>query len=396
MIGRILTSVAAVLVVGCSSDERGVQGPGSETSGFSARVVDADGRAVPGVAVRAVALDRSWQEFAAQSRDPVVGRGVSDSAGVVRFGLVAGVRRVALEIGDSDRAGRVELEAEAGASGRLAIETGAGLRIAAQVPGEVVGGVGLAGTGYTAMRDASGAWVFRGVAAGRYTAVALTDSGMALLGRIELGSGGTLDTALSADADSVLLEDFAFAPVRNRYGGLLGAGWWYTTTDSGYGGKSTVAPSDPSAALVPCADGNCLEMAFRIDTASSANFALVGLDLDRSYDAAGAVRLADLSKVVALRFHALGRGSVAVQIHYGSPGAYATCASEVVLDSNWSAREVRMDAMACDAPSSKAPAKAIGITFLAQKDLDLRLGRIVLVGAGPRSVFPALQLGGSP
>ena len=126
MIRRILSSLAwpisrfaarvglflsISLLAACSSDDRAVQGPGSETSGFSARVLDGAGIPVAGVAVRAVALDRFWHQTATSGSDPVVGRAVSDSDGRVRFGAVAGVARMALEIGDSDLSGRVELDA---------------------------------------------------------------------------------------------------------------------------------------------------------------------------------------------------------------------------------------------------------------------------------------------
>ncbi|MEN9309517.1 MAG: hypothetical protein RL173_3449 [Fibrobacterota bacterium] len=397
MIRRNLTIICFAMLASCSSDERAVQGPGSETSGFSARVLDVAGKPVAGASVRAVALDRSWQKSALNGVDPVVGRAVSDSDGMVRFGLVSGVARVALEIGDADRSGRVELDAKPGSSARLSLEVGGAVRIDARVPRETIGGVRLAGTGYTAVRETSGAWVFSSVATGWYTVAALTDSGMAVLGRVAIRSGVVLDTALSADVDSVLLEDFAVPPVRNRYGGVLGAGWWYTSVDSAYGGKSTVSPADPSSALVRCADGNCLEMRFRIDPSDPANFALVGLDLDRSSAADGSdVRLADLTRVGSLRFDAIGRGGIAVQIHYGTGGASSTCAATIALDSVRTKREIPLATMTCDGFRPLDRTKAVGITFLAQEDVDLRLGRIVLVGAGPRSVFPDLELGGSP
>jgi hypothetical protein len=138
-------------------------------------------------------------------------------------------------------------------------------------------------------------------------------------------------------------------------------------------------------------------MRFRIDPSDPANFALVGLDLDRSSAADGSdVRLADLTRVGSLRFDAIGRGGIAVQIHYGTGGASSTCAATIALDSVRTKREIPLATMTCDGFRPLDRTKAVGITFLAQEDVDLRLGRIVLVGAGPRSVFPDLELGGSP
>ncbi|MEK7393244.1 MAG: hypothetical protein AAB214_11840, partial [Fibrobacterota bacterium] len=372
-------------------------GDDTTTSGFSARVLDGAGIPVAGVAVRAVALDRFWHQTATSGSDPVVGRAVSDSDGRVRFGAVAGVARMALEIGDSDLSGRVELDARSAATVPLRLVAGGGIGIDAQVPRETVSGVRLAGTGYRGVRDANGAWSFSSVAPGWYTVVALTDSGMAMLGRVNVLPGSNRDTTLRADVDSVLLEDFAVPPVRNRYGGLLGAGWWYTTVDSAYGGKSTVSPADPASALVRCGDGNCLEMKFRIDPSDPANFALVGLDLDRSSASDGSdVHLANLSKVEAFRFEAIGKGALTVQIHYASGGVSSTCATSVELDSLKATREVALSEMSCGDARTIDRSMAVGITFLAQENIDLRLGRLVLVGAGPRTVFPDLKLGGAP
>lgn len=391
-------ALAAFAGFGCSRDPGSLsEGPGSETSGLAARVLDSAGVGVPGLAVRVVSLDGSWRRTVGAGGDPVLARDTTDAEGRVRF-VLAGRDRVALELEDSLRAGRLEVEPGTSVEREIRVSAGAGLRLDASVPGETVSEVWLAGTAYRAGRASDGRWILRGVGAGSYTVAASTDSGMALLGRVRLAAGAELDTSLASDVDSVLLEDFAWIPVRNRYGGLLGAGWWYTTTDAIYGGGSTTDPGSAYDALVPCGDGNCLEMSFRIDAAEPQRFALVGVDLDRSRGPDDtAARLADLSRVAAVRFMAKGQGVFQFQLHLRSiEGKSLACHAEVLLDGSWTRREVPIPSLVCDEGAVPDFRSAVGLTWTALDDATIVLGKVVLAGAGPRSVFPELRKRGVP
>lgn len=388
-------ALAMVFLMGCSGESaRVATGPGSETSGVSARVVDSGGHPVAGAAVRVVALGRKWHQREVSGASAVLAREVTDAQGWVRFS-VAGRDRVALELEDSLHAGRVEMELSETRATQLRVASGGRLRLVAKAGSEAVRSVVLAGTAYEPRKDADGSWWFAGLPAGDYSAVARTDSGMALLGRVAIAPGGSLDTSLSADVDSVLLDDFAFAPIKNRYGWLLGAGWWYTTTDAVYGDSSIVTPADIYSARVACPAGNCLSVGFTLDKTSAERFALIGVDLDRSSDEGGAAEhLADLSKVSGVRFWAAGQGEIQIQIHYRmAAGGSGACYQSFPLQSAGRIQEIPLAGMTCD-PGIVGRQGAVGMTWLTQQDARLVLGPVSLFGAGPRSVFPELQLGG--
>lgn len=385
------------LLAGCSRDPVQVAtGPGSETSGVSARVVDASGAPVAGASVRMVSVDAAWQAAVVRGEGAVLDRRTTDAQGWVRF-AAAREGWVALELEDSAHGARGEVDLSQTRSAELRVQAGGRVRLSAKVPGETVRAVGLAGTAYAARQIDGGAWVLSGVPQGEYAVVALTDSGMALLGRVAVASGAVLDTALSADADSVLLEDFAFDPVRNRYGWLLGAGWWYTTTDAIYGDHSTVTPDDPVRMRIPCPYGNCVSATFSVDTLSSQRFALVGVDVDHPFDSGGPLaNQADFSRVSAVRFPVSGQGGIQFQIHYRLPDATSSaCHQSVTLSGGWKVVDVTLSTMSCD---TKLPAgsRAVGMTWVAVDDARLNLGPVTLLGAGPRQVFAKLRRGGVP
>jgi len=394
---RALRILALSLLVACSREGGQVaMGPGSETSGVSARVVDQNGAAVAGVSVRMVALDDAWQSRVASASGSVLDRKTTDAQGWVRFGNVSDAR-VALELEDSVRTARGEIDLSQGRTAELRMADGGSQRLSAHVSGETVQEVVLAGTAYAARQAVDGAWVFQGLPEGDFAVVAMTDSGMALLGRVALAAGGALDTVLGADVDSVLLEDFAFDPVRNRYGWLLGAGWWYTTTDLIYGDSSTVTPDDPARMRISCPYGNCIAATFKMDPESDERFAVVGMDVDHPWnEEAPASSVADLSAVEAIRFPVSGQGNIQFQIHFRDPdGTSSTCRQSLVLASTWKVQEVPLASMKCDA-AVVAGRRAVGMTWLATEDAQLNLGPVTLAGAGPRQVFAKLRKGGVP
>lgn len=385
--GRILVALALAALAGCS-DHRTVEGPSTETSGLAARVVDSLGRAVAGVEVRVLTLGDAWRERLERNQSQVLATASTDESGLVRFTLPDS-RPVALEVAYGTFAGRIE--ASPGSDSLRELRTARSLRLGVfvRVPGEAVSDLYLVGTDRRALRLSDSSWQFPSLPSGTYSVVARTDSGYAVLGRVPL-SGRDLDTTLSSDVDSVLLEDFAVPSQRHRYGDFLGDGWWYTTTDAIEGGASRVTPSRVADALVPCAIGRCLSMDFTLDPGRSVRWAIVGLDIDGGF-ASPPERLADLSRVTSVRFDAAGTGSFWVQLGVRtSRGTFSSCRASFAATPVLSIVDVGLDGFACDSTGIELRT-TYSVTWGAQGDDHLELGKVRLIGAGPRTVFPRLS-----
>ena len=380
-------ALALALLGGCS-EGRTVEGPSTETSGLAARVVDSLGRAVGGVEVRVLSLGEAWRERLESDRSPVLASGSTDDSGVVRFAL-PDTRPVALEVSYGTFAGRIE--ATPGSDTLRELRTARSLRlgVVVRVPGEVVSELYLVGTDRRALRLSDSSWQFPSLPSGTYPVVARTDSGYAVLGRVPL-AGRDLDTTLSSDVDSVLLDDFAVPSPRHRYGDFLGEGWWYTTTDAIEGGASRVTPSRVPDAIVPCAVGRCLSMDFTLDPTRPVRWAIVGLDIAGGY-ASPPERLADLSRVTSVRFDVAGTGSFWVQLGVRTTrGTFSSCRASFATTPELSIVDIGMDGFACDSTGTDLRT-TYSVTWGSQGDARLELGKVRLIGAGPRAVFPRLS-----
>lgn len=375
-------------LMGCA-DNPSSQGPSTETSGISARILDSSGRAIEGISVRVVAQDAFWRRLVASGGTPQLAQGRTDAEGRIHF-EIAHRERVMLELDDTLRAARLEAIPGSDTVRELHAVQGGRVKIHTSVPSETISQLWLAGTGYRGAPQTDGSWLFRGVLRGNYSVVARTDSGITLLGQVRLDAP-SLDTALAPETDSVLLEDFSQPPTRNRYGSLLGGGWWYTVTDAEVGGKSATDPARPVDAWSPCADGYCLDMGFSLDATRPIRYALVGMDLDASQQANDTNRLADLSKITSIRFRAAGGGNMLFQLAVRIPsGGYTACHTPLALSSTLSTIDVPIASLACD--STDADFRHVfGMTWTATSTGHLILGRIALIGAGPRSVFRGLS-----
>lgn len=373
--------------LGCS-DGASSQGPSTETSGISARILDSSATALSGVVVRVVAQSASWRSTLAQTGSAELARGTTDGEGRIHF-EVDSREPVALELDDTLRAGRLEVTPGGDSLHEFRASTGSRLRIRANIPSERITQMLLAGTGYRAAPQTDGSWLFRGVMRGGYTVVAVTDSGLTLLGQVVLDRP-TMDTTLASDLDSVLIEDFALDASRNRYGALLGAGWWYTVTDASEGGNSKTTPRTADMARTSCSDGFCLDMEFSLDPTRSSRYALVGMDLDESLSAKDPTGLADFSKVTSVRFRASGGGAMLFQLAVWTPGGYSACHTPFSLTSTLSTLDIPISSLSCDSADADFR-RVYGMTWTATSDGHLILGRVALVGAGPRDVFRKLR-----
>lgn len=380
---------ALAALVGCS-DDRTVEGPSTETSGLAARLVDSTGTPLAGVPVRVVATGVAWRERLDRNLSQVLAEGATDASGLVRFAL-PDPRPVVLEIDGSRFAGRLEAVPGSDSIRELRATRALRLGVVARVPREVVHDLFLAGTGYRVVRLSDSSWVFPSLPSGTYSVVARTDSGYAVLGRVPL-SGRDLDTSLSSDVDSVLLEDFAVPSPRHRYGDFLGEGWWYTTTDSIEGGTSRVTPGRVPDALVPCALGRCLAMDFVLDPTRAARWAIVGLDIDGGFSSPPE-RLADLSGVASVRFEAAGSGGFWLQLGVRTlRGTFTSCRVSFTPPAELAIVDIPLNGLACDSAGSDLRT-TYSLTWGSQGDGRLELGRVRLIGVGPRAVFPRLSFG---
>ncbi|QQS04676.1 MAG: Ig-like domain-containing protein [Fibrobacterota bacterium] len=381
----ILLSTA---LLGCA-DTPSSQGPSTETSGISARILDSNGTALAGIGVRVVAQEAFWRRLLASGATPQLARGTTDAEGRIRFEITSR-DRVMLELDDTLHAARLEAMPGSDTVRELHATRGSQLKIHASAPSETISQLWLAGTGYRGAPQGDGSWLLRGVLRGTYSVAALTDSGITLLGQVRVDAP-SLDTTLVAETDSVLLEDFSQPPTRNRYGPMLGGGWWYTVTDADAGGKSATDPARPSDAWSPCADGYCLDMGFSLDATRPIRYALVGMDLDASLQVLDTARHADLSKITSIRFRAAGGGNMLFQLAVRIPsGGYTACHTPLSLSSTLSTIDIPIASLTCD--SADADFRHVfGMTWTATSNGRLLLGRVSLIGAGPRSVFRGLS-----
>lgn len=388
-------SLALASCGGSVLTEAMAEGPSTETSGLgtyalAARITDSTGAPVPSMDLQVVAQGDRWITAVGAGKTPVLARSRTDSNGNAQF-LLFDSLPVSLEVDDSLRSGRLVTRAGSSTVRVLKARGGQSLRIQATVPGERILSVYLAGTGYRGALAADGSWQFKGVPRGTWSVVAATDSGLALLGRVAV-STTPIDTAFSADTDSVLVEDFAAPLVQNRYGALLGASWWFTATDQNEGGSSSTTPSDVSQARVPCEDGSCLSMDFTLDPDRVGSYAIVGTGFDGTF-APDSTKpyLADFTQVTHVRFHASGYGSLFFQLGIRSPtGTTIACHATVRLDSAYALLEVPISTLSCSEPEVDYRAVS-GMTWTFTTDAHLTLGRVRLIGAGPRQVFPRLK-----
>jgi len=379
---RVLLA-GALLLASCGQKTSTVEGPGSETSGLAARVLDSTGAPSAGLWVRAVRLD-GWADARAVSAPVVLDSQRTDASGWVRFGRLPAVRVALWAEGLGGRA-HAEAAVDDARAVSLRLARGASLRVRLRAG---VGSVFLVGGDREAVRESDTSWVFPSLAAGRYVVAARVDSGLALAGVAVVDGRAARDTAFALDSTSVLLDDFEADWSRNRYGDLLGAGWWYTTT---HPSTSAVVPSDPGSAREAGPRGTCLRFRFRPDTSSLERWALFGMDFDPPDDPG----TSDLRSLRAVRFQAKGSGTLMFQIHvFGADGKSHFFWKTFQAPPDWAGVAIRVDSLV---PSDSVvawprdAARCKGISVFAGAASELWIDDVVLDGATPWQVFPRLR-----
>lgn len=379
---RVLVA-CALLLASCGQDPSIAEGPGSETSGLAARVLDSIGAPSVGLWVRAVRVD-GWADAQAASAPVVLDSQRTDASGWVRFRRLSAVR---VALWTEGLGGRAHAEAAVGDTQAASLHLAAGTRLRVRLHGDVRS-VFLVGGDRGAVRESDTSWVFPSLPSGRYVVAARLDSGLALAGVVAMDGRAARDTAFALDSSSVLLDDFEAVWSRNRYGDLLGAGWWYTTS---HPATSAVVPSDPGSAREAGPHGTCLRFRFQPDTASLEHWALFGIDFDPPDDPG----TSDLRALREIRFQAKGSGTLMFQVHVvGADGKSRFFWKTFQAPADWGSVSMRVDSLVSTDSVIAWPrdaARCKGISILAGSAAELWIDDVVLDGVTPWQVFPRLR-----
>jgi len=155
-----LGALAAVLLGGCSQSEGTLaMGPGSETSGLSVRLNNADGTPSIKVCIRAVNV-QSWARERAQGL-AVLDSQVTDDSGRATFPSLPAVR-LALEAQQGSAVVRQEVAADRGSFQALTLRNGGSIRV--RLTGNVTGvrRLLLQGSSLEATLQSDQSWVYLG------------------------------------------------------------------------------------------------------------------------------------------------------------------------------------------------------------------------------------------
>ena len=370
-------------LVGCGQDPSVAEGPGSETSGLTAIVLRSDGAPAPGVAVRAVALD-GWFDSLRVQASPVLGSGVSDDSGRVFFPGLHG-SRLAL-IGESGRlVGRTTGSWSTPERAVVRLDTAATVRL--RLPASVRS-VHLAGFERDLVRGPDSVWTATGVATGIHRVVVRSDSGYSMAGSVVVASPGFVDTTLEPDLGSTLLDDFESLVSRNRYGELLGGGWWYVTSDPDSQG---ITPRDPAQARRSGPWGTHLGFVFSPDTTRAQRWSSFGM----TFGGGAGMATSDLRSLVSVRLRIKGRGTFHAQIHVlRADGSYGYFQAPFAANDDWTWIEIPVASFLPRDSSdlwARDAARAEGISILTTTPGELSFDDLWLEGISPWTLFPRLR-----
>lgn len=382
-IQALLATVACGLLPGCGQDPSVTEGPGSETSGLTALVLRTDGSPAAGVAVRAVAQDGWFDSLRAQA-SPVLGSAISDDSGRVFFPGLHG-SRLALVGESGGLVGRTTGSWSTPERAVVRLDTAATVRIRLPVPAR---SVHLAGFEGALIQGRDSVWTASGVAPGRHRVVVLTDSGYSLAGSVVVAAPGLVDTTLQPDLASTHLDDFESPLGINRYGDLLGSGWWYVTSDPDAQG---ITPRDPGQARQVGPWGTHLAFVYHPDTTLSQRWSSFGMN----FGGGVGVVSSDLRSLVGVRLRVKGRGNFHAQIHVlRADGTYGYFQAPIAVTSEWAWVEIPVASFLprdSTVTWTRDAAKAQGISILTTTPGELSLDDLWLDGVSPWTLYPRLR-----
>lgn len=383
-----LGALAAVLLGGCSqSDGALAMGPGSETSGLSVRLKNADGTPSIKVCVRAVYV-QSWAQERAQGL-AVLDSQVTDDSGRAAFRSLPAVR-LALEAQQGSAVVHQEIPAERDSFQTLTLHNGGSIRV--RLTGNVTGvrRLLLQGSSLEAMLQSDQSWVIPWVPQGWCTLVAWKDSSLVPLTRLYADSSHAVDTVLNLEP-MILLDDFEATSIRNVIGQQVGGGAWFAIGQGWQGGKSPISTPDLASAREPGWDGKSLHVQFQVDTSSTSNYSMLGMDFAGSPDGKPQV-WRNLTGIDSLTFQMRGRGSLALRFLTRVSSDSCRYETPLELSGSWNHISLNLDTVrvvgnAC--PTwTEARRQVAGFGFVAHRDAELWLDNLQLYGLLPGELFP--------
>jgi hypothetical protein len=382
-VASLLACVLGFFLHGCGQDPSVAQGPGSETSGLTAVVLRSDGAPAPGVAVRAVALE-GWFDSLQVQASPVLGSAVSDDSGRVFFPGLHGAR-LALVGESGNLVGRTT--GTWSAPERAVVRLGEGATVRIRLPAGARS-VHLAGFERALLQGRDSVWTATGVATGLHRVLVRTDSGYSLAGTVLVRAPGLVDTTLQPDLSSTHLDDFESPLGINRYGDILGAGWWYVTSDPDSQG---ITPRDPGLARQAGPWGTHLAFVYHPDTTLSQRWSSFGMN----FGGGEGIVFSDLRSLVAVRMRVKGQGDFHVQIHVlRANGTYGYFQAPIAVSPEWAWVEIPVASFLPRDSSvtwTRDAAKAQGISILATTPGELSIDDIWLDGVSPWILYPRLR-----
>ncbi len=311
-----LLAAFLLLLAACSRNDR-IAGATSETTNgdLKASISHADG--APAARVRVLLVDdEDWLGKVAEGKSVVLDSGFTGTDGSfsVRVPLA---HRCNLQIDDSAEgaflrnvnalfpagktaaAGKINLGAYGSISGRARSEIGSAKELR------------LSGTTYTAAIRGDSGYTFERAPAGSFAIVALINrDGILrpfLTQSIDVSAGAHIvNQDVGVAANRILVDDFALGWKQTALGRILGDGLWYTATDIGEAGNSSIKVDYVTDSL--SFDGSSVRAEYVLGSKLRDPWAIMGFNIGTSLKG----DVYDFTNLTAISFMAKGSGWVNV------------------------------------------------------------------------------------
>lgn len=275
----IFSLLFIMLLWGCGNNDLARGGGVDIPNSITATVLDSNGLIQRNAKVRLVSVE-SWVDRLEIGSSVVIDSTWTDSLG--RFTM------------ENPENGRANLEVATGVLGKLIQFDTSVNKITLEKLGQLKAiwkpgaRLQILGTPYLAVANEEGEATFEGVPSLQSGLVGTDNSISVLLSTVSLKRGEKLNLGvMTAQTDSLLLDDFERASVYSYLDSWLKGSLWYSLADENDGGESTVFPSTPkldswSAALTDSASwqGNSLTVRYDFVTTNiTSPYVIVGCEL---------------------------------------------------------------------------------------------------------------------
>jgi hypothetical protein len=364
-----LTLLALLSVLAACGRNEGLAGATSETTNgdLKASLTHADG--TPAARVRVLLIDdEDWLGRLAEGKTVVLDSAYSAADG--SLGLkVPLAHRCNLQIDGADEGAFIRnVNSLLPVKGSIPSANSIRLRAFGSLSGKARSDFGsakelrLGGTAYAAPIGPDSAYRFAKVPAGSFAIVALINrDGIVrpiLTQSIDVAAGADIVKDVGVAADRILVDDFASGWKQTALGRILGDGLWYTATDIGDAGNSSIKVEYATDSL--SFDGSSVRAEYVLGSRLRNPWAIMGFDIGTSLK--GTVY--DFTRLTAISFMAKGSGWVNVKflskavsrdfadsVHYYYP---------LKLPAEWTRITIPIDSLRRPAYT---PAAALAITW---------------------------------